>query len=213
MTGKGPAGRKVIVSDLSPPVTDILWHDGRLFISHRGKISVFEGGKLRDLVTDLPSLGDHSNNQMAVGPDGKLYFGQGSATNSGVVGVDNFAFGWVKKHPEVAEVPAMDVVLTDQVFETADPRGGSEGTAKTSAFQPFGKTVAGGHDRQGPREGERDDPAHGPGRVGNRGVRVGLPQSLRRPVRNRTGSSTSATPAPTSAAAATSRTRRRSSSR
>ena len=55
---------------------------------------VLSGG-LRDLVTGLPSLGDHHNNQIAAGPDGKIYFGQGVATNSGVVGVDNFVFGWL----------------------------------------------------------------------------------------------------------------------
>jgi glucose/arabinose dehydrogenase len=141
MTGKGPAERQVVASDLNPPITDLLWHEGRLFVSHRGKISVLEGGKVRDLVTDLPSLGDHSNNQMAIGPDGKLYFGQGSATNAGVVGLDNFAFGWVNKHPDVAELPAKEIVLSEQQFETPDPRGGSEGgTVRTSAFHPFGKT-------------------------------------------------------------------------
>jgi glucose/arabinose dehydrogenase len=142
LTGRGPGDRQVVAANLSPPITDILWHEGRLLISHRGKISVLEGSSVRDLVTELPSQGDHSNNQMAIGPDGKLYFGQGSATNSGVVGIDNFAFGWVQKHPEIAEVPAKDVVISDQVFVTPDPRGGSEGgTVKTSPYQPFGKTV------------------------------------------------------------------------
>jgi glucose/arabinose dehydrogenase len=145
LTGKGPGDRQVVASNLTPPITDLLWHDGKLYVSHRGKISVVEGSGVRDLVTDLPSMGDHSNNQMAIGPDGKLYFGQGSATNAGVVGLDNFAFGWVKDHPEVAETTAKDIILADPVFETADPRGGSEGgMAKTSAYQPFGKSVPSG---------------------------------------------------------------------
>src|SRR5205085_1501997 len=79
--------RQVVAENLKGPVTDILWHQGKLFISHRGKISVLADGRVKDLVTGLPSFGDHSNNQLAVGPDGKLYFGQGSATNSGVVGM------------------------------------------------------------------------------------------------------------------------------
>jgi glucose/arabinose dehydrogenase len=67
------------------PVTDILWHRQQLYVSHRGKISVVKSdGTVQDLVTGLPSHGDHFNNQMTVGPDQKIYFGQGSATNSGV---------------------------------------------------------------------------------------------------------------------------------
>jgi glucose/arabinose dehydrogenase len=143
--GAATGDRQVVATGLSAPITDILWHDGRLYVSHKGKISVVEGTKVRDLVTGLPSLGDHSNNQMTIGPDGKLYFGQGSVTNSGVVGPDNFAFGWPKQHPELAEVPAKDIILTGQEFESPDPRSNAKGaTVKTSAYQPFGKTVPSG---------------------------------------------------------------------
>ena len=121
--------RDVVAEQLSGPVTDLLWHAGRLFISHRGKISVLEGGTVRDLVTDLPSFGDHHNNQLTAGPDGKIYFGQGTATNSGVVGLDSFKMGWLSKHPTVRDIPAKDIRLRGeergegqiQEFETADP--------------------------------------------------------------------------------------------
>ena len=137
------AGQVVVASGLSAPVTDLLWYHGQLYISHKGRISVVEDGQLRDLVTDLPSQGDHSNNQLAAGPDGWIYFGQGSVTNSGVVGPDNFAFGWPPKHPEVCDVPAHDIVLTGEVFESPDPRKPGA-TARTSAFQPFGRMVPAG---------------------------------------------------------------------
>jgi glucose/arabinose dehydrogenase len=55
---------------LQAPVADLLYHDGRLYVAHRGRISVLEDGGLRDLVTGLPSEGDHHTNQMSVGPDG-----------------------------------------------------------------------------------------------------------------------------------------------
>lgn len=88
---------------LNGPINDLLWHEGRLYVSHRGKISVSEdGGRIRDLVTFRPSEGDHHNNQMSIGPDGKLYFGQGTVTNSGVVGPDNEHMGWLSKHPNRA---------------------------------------------------------------------------------------------------------------
>jgi len=111
---------ETIADDLNGPVTDLLWHAGRLYISHRGKISVLEGKEVRDLVTGLPSLGDHHNNQMTIGPDGKLYFGQGTATNSGVVGVDNLKMGWPARFPEVHDIPAKDIRVTDQAFKGPD---------------------------------------------------------------------------------------------
>ena len=146
--GGAANGRVVASTGLVGPVTDLLWHRGRLYVSHKGRISVLEDGTLRDLVTDLPSLGDHSNNALCVGPDGRIYFGQGTATNSGVVGLDDFAFGWVSEHPEVCDVPAHDIKLAGQAFETEDPRApGSK--ARTSAFQPFGKSVPEGTVVQG----------------------------------------------------------------
>lgn len=117
----GAKGQRESISEgLNGPITDLLWHNRRLYISHRGKISVLENGKLRDLVTGLPSFGDHHNNQLAVGPDGKIYFGQGTATNSGVVGLDSFKMGWLAKYPEIHDVPAKDIRVANQGFETPD---------------------------------------------------------------------------------------------
>ena len=142
-------GRMSIIADqLNAPITDILWHDGRLYISHRGKISVLDapGSTLRDLVTDLPSYGDHHNNQLAIGPDGKLYFGQGVATNSGVVGVDNFVFGWLGTHPKVHDIPARDIKVSTKTFVTLDPMvltsDKEPPLVRTGAFQPFGQGAA-----------------------------------------------------------------------
>lgn len=105
------------------PVTDILWNQEKLYVSHRGKISVVEGnGTVKDIVTGLPSHGDHFNNQMAVGPDGKIYFGQGTATNSGIVGLDNaYPYVWLLLHPDVHDVPAKDISLTSESFLTPQP--------------------------------------------------------------------------------------------
>lgn len=146
----GQTHPEVIADQLCAPVNDILWLQGRLYISHRGKISILENGKVRDIVTGLPSHGDHTNNQMAVGPDGKIYFGQGSATNSGVVGVDNFLMGWLPKNPKVHDVPGKDITLTADAgsFESPDLMriiGKNDlKKTKTGAFQVFGKTAANG---------------------------------------------------------------------
>lgn len=147
----GQMRTEVIADQLSAPVNDILWHQGRLYISHRGKISVLESnGRVRDLVTGLPSFGDHTNNQMAVGKDGKIYFGQGSATNSAVVGIDNFLMGWLPKKPEVHDVPGKDVTLAAGAgaFEAPDLMSiigkNNLQKTKTGAFQPFGKSAEDG---------------------------------------------------------------------
>ncbi|MBC8166395.1 MAG: PQQ-dependent sugar dehydrogenase [Bryobacteraceae bacterium] len=147
-SSSGERRAELVADNLSGPVTDLLWHQGRMYISHRGKISVLEKGSVRDLVTDLPSFGDHHNNQMTVGPDGKIYFGQGSATNSGVVGVDNFLLGWLSPYPDFRDTPGKDITLRGQAFESADPltalAENKSRTVKTSAYQSFGKTVAEG---------------------------------------------------------------------
>lgn len=145
-----PDGSREVVADgLNGPVTDLLWHDGRMYVSHRGKISAIEpDGSVRDLVTDLPSLGDHHNNQMAVGPDGKIYFGQGTATNSGVVGLDSFKHQWLQKHPNFHDLPAHDIKLSGQTFRTPNPlamlnpMNPELKEAETGAFQPFGEGAA-----------------------------------------------------------------------
>jgi len=149
-TGPGTRQIDVVADQLSSPVNDILWYKGRLYISHRGKISVAEGGRVRDLVTGLPSKGDHTNNQMAAGPDGKIYFGQGTATNAGVVGIDNYMLGWLHKHPSVHEIPAKDITLTVDAKEFESPDLLAIFTkrdlkkTKTGAFKPFGKTASDG---------------------------------------------------------------------
>ncbi|HET7771515.1 MAG TPA: PQQ-dependent sugar dehydrogenase, partial [Chloroflexota bacterium] len=132
--------RTLAAEGLEWPVTGLLMVDGRLYVSHKGKVSIVEdGGRLRDIVTDLPSKGDHQNNTLALGPDGKIYLGQGTVTNSGVVGIDNYVFGWLPENPTLHEVPCKDVTLVGENFETDDPlnRGGPR--VRTGAYKPFGK--------------------------------------------------------------------------
>ena len=136
------AGRveTVITAGLRPPVNDLLWYGNTLYIAHRGTISrLTAANTLEDLVTGLPSDGDHHTNQLTVGPDGWLYVGQGTATNSGVVGFDNEIQGWLGKHPDVHDIPAHDVDLVGQTFFGPNPAKPDEPLAsQTGAFQPWG---------------------------------------------------------------------------
>jgi glucose/arabinose dehydrogenase len=128
---------ELAVEGLKGPVTGLLVKDGKVYVSHAGKVSVIESGKLRDIVTGLPSDGDHQNNNIVLGPDGKIYMGQGTVTNSGVVGVDSYIFGWLDKHPEVHEIPCKDITLVGENFETDDPLNQGK-KATTGAYKPFG---------------------------------------------------------------------------
>ncbi|HEX7025744.1 MAG TPA: PQQ-dependent sugar dehydrogenase [Gammaproteobacteria bacterium] len=140
-----PEGKVTVAADqLSGPVNDLLWHRNRLYISHRTKISVLESnGRVRDLVTGLPSLGDHHNNQLAAGQDGNIYFGQGTATNSGVVGLDNFLMGWLTLYPHFHDKSAREIRLQSKNFLTLNPlllTAKEPGPmATTGAFHPFSR--------------------------------------------------------------------------
>lgn len=124
------------------PIGGITYKDGSIYVSHRGKITELEleTGKCRDLVTNLPSLGDHQNGDLLFGSDGAIYFGQGTATNAGVVGSDNFVYAWADRYPDFHDVPSRDFILTGENYTSLDLKS-TDPTAKktTGAFAPFGK--------------------------------------------------------------------------
>jgi hypothetical protein len=128
---------EMIAQHFNPPLTGISYLDGEIYVSHRGKITVVKpDGIKEDIITGLPSFGDHHNNQVVFGPDGKMYFGQGTATNSGVVGLDN---DWTKKYPFFHDYPGSTLHLFGQNFATEDKRTASTTDyALTGAYSPFG---------------------------------------------------------------------------
>jgi hypothetical protein len=102
-------------------------------------------GEISPLVEGLPTLGDHFTGGPVIGPDGWLYFGVGTATNSGVIGKDNFDFGWVPRYPQFHDIPCEDIVLrgvnhTTPNLLTDDP----DDEAVTGAFVPFGEPTQAG---------------------------------------------------------------------
>ena len=107
---------------LTGPITSMVYHQGKLYVANKGKISTVNpaSGGVQDIITDLPAGGDHPTNAIAFGPDGRMYFQQGSATNSGVVGEDSYSsnLGWLQSNPFVHDVPAMNITLTGQNFGT-----------------------------------------------------------------------------------------------
>src|SRR5215207_9607626 len=142
-----PDGRTVEVArgeDNNGPWTGATWLNGTFYIAEGGELRggrilrVDPGGQVRALVDGLPSTGDHHTNGVVFGPDGWLYFEAGTATNSSVVGPDNFEFGWLKRHPQFSDTPCRDVTLAGVNYNSENPLPGANGPAITGAFKPFG---------------------------------------------------------------------------
>lgn len=131
------------------PWTGASFHGGRFYIAESGTpgriVEISADGTARVVVDNLPPRTDHFTTRPVVGPDGWLYFGQGSATNSAVVGEDNLTMGWLKREPKAHDVPCRDITLAGENFETRDlltPE--SREKVKTGAYVPFGTSTRNG---------------------------------------------------------------------
>ena len=135
-----------VADDFKAPLTGLTWHEGRLYVAYVGGVDVLDPdtGNHHPILTKLPAGGDHPNGAVVFGPDGKLYFGIGTATNSGVVGLDNIQRGWVAKAPDVRDIPCRDLKLKGTNFNVNNPLTPKDlhDEAATGAFQAFGTTTA-----------------------------------------------------------------------
>jgi glucose/arabinose dehydrogenase len=142
----GKNGRVTVAADFAAPLTGITWHGGKLYVSYAGGVDVLDPdtGLHHPVLTNLPARGDFANGAVVFGADGKLYFGLGTATNAGVIGLDNLQRGWVKTNPDMRDIPCKPVKLRGSNFTIANPLtpDNTLDTATTGAFSPFGKTTA-----------------------------------------------------------------------
>ncbi len=118
--------------------------DGAFYVAEAGItrpgriLRIDKHGTIDVVVDNLPSLGDHHVNGPAV-KDGWVYFGIGSATNAGIVGPDNFDFGWLARAKDFHDIPCADVSLRGVNVRSEDPLTDVEGdVAVTGAYVPFG---------------------------------------------------------------------------
>lgn len=141
------AGRTTVVArGANGPWTGAAYADGFFYVAEGG---VREGGRILKidpqgsttvLVEGLPSRGDHHTDGPVV-RQGWVYFGQGTATNSGIVGPDNAKFGWLARAPGFHDVPCTDVELSGENAESANPLTGGPGATdrvRTGPYLPFG---------------------------------------------------------------------------
>jgi glucose/arabinose dehydrogenase len=147
---------EVIVAGNNGPWTGVTFYGGSFYVAeggelHGGRIlKISRTGDVMTLAEGLPSFGDHHTNGPVVGPDGFVYFGQGTATNSGVVGTDNAEFGWLARNPEFHDVPCHDVKLTGANFESENPlTPDTKDRVKTGAFSKLGHETAPGEVKAG----------------------------------------------------------------
>lgn len=120
--GAAPGGRiwridtdgkhRLIAGNLRPPVNGLVFYDGGLYVSeggHPGRISRFElDGRQTVLLDNLPGPGNYHTNMVAFGPHGKMYFSQDSMTNTGIVGLDAYEMGWLRRLPHAHDIPGYD---------------------------------------------------------------------------------------------------------
>ena len=130
------------------PIGGMTVANGRVYVTHRdeqgrGMITAFGyDGSHTTIVADLPAQGDYSVTDIAMASNGRLYFGVGTVTNSGVVGIDNMT--WLREHRFLADKPWGDVYLLGRRFDTLNPFAGIFGgtdIAVTAPFQPFGRSI------------------------------------------------------------------------
>ncbi|MEN3325713.1 MAG: hypothetical protein V7638_520 [Acidobacteriota bacterium] len=137
------AQRELLIENLRAPVNGLTIHRGRLYVSeggHPARISCFDlDGQLLSVVLDnLPGPGNYHTNMVVFGPDEKLYFSQGAMTNTGIIGLDAYDLGWLRRLPHGHDLPGYDLVLNGVNVETRDPLHGESARAETGAFVPFG---------------------------------------------------------------------------
>lgn len=125
------------------PWTGITWHNGAFYVAEGGHaeggriLKITKDGTITPIVSNLPSIGDHHTNGPVI-KDGYIYFGQGTATNSGVVGTDNADFGWLKRHKTFHDIPCRDVTLSGQNYTAHNVLTDSTTMVTTGAYVPFG---------------------------------------------------------------------------
>lgn len=118
-------------------------HGGFLYVADKGGYHTrivryhLATGELTGVVDALPDGGWHEPGGPVFGPDGLMYFAQGSVSQNGVVLPQDFTVD-LARHPQAHDVPGQDVVVTGNNVDTYDPTAPYPYMVKTGPFKPFG---------------------------------------------------------------------------
>jgi hypothetical protein len=151
---------EIAVGDSNGPWTGLDVAGSFIYVAEGGTqqggriLQIHPDGTTNVLVDSLPSFGDYQTCGPVV-KDDWVYFGQGAATNSGVVGPDNAESGWLQRHPAFHDIPAQDIVLEGENFTTKNALGATPKRVSTGAYRPYGTPSAAG------RNGARRVALHG----------------------------------------------------
>jgi glucose/arabinose dehydrogenase len=142
--------KTVAIGPKNGPWSGITWHNGAFYVAEGGEMEggrilrIAKDGNITELIKNLPSVGDHHTNGPVI-KDGYIYFGQGTATNSGVVGTDNAEFGWLFRKKEFHDIPCSDITLAGQNYTSPNPLTPDENDqATTGAYSSFGTSTTDG---------------------------------------------------------------------
>jgi glucose/arabinose dehydrogenase len=131
------------------PIGGIVAYKGKVYVSHRdsrdmGVITEFDlNGNHKTIVAELPAQGDYGVTDLAIPPspvEPRLYFGVGSATNSGVVGLDNWQEGWARKHRQACDLAFQSLYLRGFRFDVPNPEASifTPSSLVTVPYEPLG---------------------------------------------------------------------------
>jgi sugar lactone lactonase YvrE len=135
-----------IQMDIQAGPRGIAYRDGELYMAIKGGYFTrivkynLETKKLTTLIDQLPNGGWHEPGGPIFGPDGLMYFGQGSVSQQGVVLPQGFTVD-IAKHPLAHDVPGQDITLTGNNCWSRDPIAPYPYLVETGGFKPF-KTPA-----------------------------------------------------------------------
>lgn len=137
-----PGGELMELGVLDQPIASIVFHEGNLYIAEDAVdariLKVDSQGEVSTVVEGLPGGGDYGFSSLALDHQSNITFGIGTRTNSGIAGADNLERGWLLDHPQLADVPGVDVTLAGVNYvNTSGVAGLPDGP--TGAFHACGE--------------------------------------------------------------------------